>query len=233
MSLVVSAVSRSRKTRVERPPEERVDAALDVDEDEQYGGEPVEQRSCPCPRGGSPKPGPRRASSSDAWRAPVIASLTAERQRRHRPPRGFETRAGRTYDPPVGVLAWPSGGASNSRLGDAARVTLAGIRLFNGAMGLVAPAMAARRIGTPEGAPLYPWRMFGIRTVIIGAELLARDREQRDRAVRLALPIHASDTVSAALGGLLGETSKRTSLLLTAISGTNTVLALLARRTLR
>jgi hypothetical protein len=35
------------------------------------------------------------------------------------------------------------------------------------------------------------------------------------------------------LGGLLGETSKRTSVLLTAISATNTVLALLARRTLR
>ena len=50
--------------------------------------------------------------------------------------------------------------------------------------------------------------------------------------MRLALPIHASDTASAALGGLLGETSKRTSIMLTAISGTNTVLALLARRTL-
>ena len=75
--------------------------------------------------------------------------------------------------------------------------------------------------------------MFGIRTVIIGAELLSRDRRERERAVRLALPIHASDTVSAAVGGLLGETSKRTSIVLTAISGTNTVLALLARRTLR
>ena len=105
--------------------------------------------------------------------------------------------------------------------------------MFNGGMGLFAPAVAARRIGTPEEAPLYPWRMFGIRTVIIGAELLARDPKKRDRAVRLALPIHASDTASAAIGGLLGETSKRTSLVLTAISGTNTVLALVARRTLR
>ena len=52
--------------------------------------------------------------------------------------------------------------------------------------------------------------MFGIRTVIIGAELLSRDPQRRDRAVRLALPIHASDTISAAVGGLLGETSKRT-----------------------
>jgi hypothetical protein len=100
-------------------------------------------------------------------------------------------------------------------------------------MGLVAPASTAKRIGTPDDTPLYPWRMFGVRTVIIGAELLSRDPEKRDRAVRLALPIHASDTVSAAVGGLLGETSKRTTLMLTAISGTNTMLALLARRTLR
>jgi hypothetical protein len=123
--------------------------------------------------------------------------------------------------------------AARSRVGNAARVTLASIRIFNGAMGLLVPENPARRIGTPDGAPLYPGRMFGIRTVIIGAELLSRDRVRRDRAVRLALPIHASDTLSAAVGGLLGETSKRTSIMLTAISGTNTVLALLARRTLR
>ena len=105
--------------------------------------------------------------------------------------------------------------------------------MFNGAMALVAPRVPAGRIGTPDRAPLYPWRMFGIRTVIIGAGLLSRDPRVRDHAVRLALPIHASDTASAAIGGLLGETSKRTSIMLTAISGTNTVLALLARRTLR
>jgi hypothetical protein len=131
------------------------------------------------------------------------------------------------------VLAPRRRGGPTSRLGNAARVILAAIRMFNGAMGLFAPGVAAGRIGTPERAPLYPWRMFGIRTVIIGAELLSRDPERRDNAVRLALPIHASDTASAAIGGLLGETSKRTSIMLTAISGTNTVLALLARRTLR
>ena len=123
-------------------------------------------------------------------------------------------------------------GDTPTGLGDAARVILASIRIVNGTMGLLVPVFQARRIGTPEGAPLYPWRMFGIRTVFIGAELLSRDRAQRDRAVRLALAIHASDTISAAVGGLRGETSKRTSLMLTAISGTNTALALLARRAL-
>jgi hypothetical protein len=121
-----------------------------------------------------------------------------------------------------------------SRVGDGARVALAAIRIFNGAVGLVAPAAAARRIGTaPDAAPSYPWRLFGVRTVIIGAELLSRDPELRAKAVRIALPIHAIDTASAALGGLLGETPKRPSVMLTLLSGTNTLLALIARRTLR
>ena len=50
------------------------------------------------------------------------------------------------------------------------------IRIFNGDDGARRARVPARRIGTPEGAPLYPWRMFGIRTVFIGAELLSRDR---------------------------------------------------------
>jgi hypothetical protein len=97
----------------------------------------------------------------------------------------------------------------------------------------VAPTVAARRIGTaPDAAPHYPWRLFGVRTVIIGIELLSRDSQVREKAVRVALPIHAIDTASAALGGLLGETPRRTSMMLTLVSGTNTMLALLARRTL-
>ena len=124
--------------------------------------------------------------------------------------------------------------ATARRVGEGARIALAGIRMFNGAVGLLAPAVAARRIGTaPGAAPYYPWRMFGVRTVIIGAELLSRDPHLRAKAVRLALPIHAMDTVSAAFGGMRGETTRRTSVVLTLISGTNTVLALLARRTLR
>ena len=43
MSLVVSARERAAEERVEARPEEGVDPALDVDEDEQHGGEPVEE----------------------------------------------------------------------------------------------------------------------------------------------------------------------------------------------
>lgn len=130
----------------------------------------------------------------------------------------------------------PSGRASS--VGDAARVLLALIRIINGSLGLVAPSRIARPLTEDDDpdAPVpayYPFRLFGVRTVIIGTELLSKDPQVRERAVQVALPIHATDTASAALGGLLGQLPRRTALRLTALSGTNTLLALLARRTLR
>ena len=126
--------------------------------------------------------------------------------------------------------------AQTSRLGNRARVLLAVIRIANGSLGLFAPAVTSRPLADdPEArAPAhYPFRLFGVRTILIGAELLSKDPDVRERAVRLALPIHASDTASAALGGLLGELPGRSAWRLVALSGTNTVLAALARRTLR
>ena len=115
-------------------------------------------------------------------------------------------------------------------------MTLAGIRMFNGAVALAAPAVAAKRIGMAPDATEpshYPWRLMGVRTLIIGAELLSRDPGRREKAVRIALPIHAIDTVSAGLSLVSGELPRRNAVLLTLVSGTNTVLSLLARRTLR
>jgi hypothetical protein len=148
----------------------------------------------------------------------------------------LKERESREYDGAVGSAPRRRSGATGSRVGNAARVALGAIRLFTGTLGLVAPAVSARRTGAAADATdptHYPWRLMGIRTAIIGAELLSRDPGLREKAVRIALPIHATDTVSAALGGLLGEVPKRTSISLTLLSGTNTVLALLARRTLR
>jgi hypothetical protein len=120
-----------------------------------------------------------------------------------------------------------------STLASGARVLLAGVRIANGAAGLVAPHLLAKRVAAdPEASTTahYPFRLFGVRTVIIGAELLSRDPEVRARAVQVALPIHAFDTLSAALGGLRGELPRRAAVTLTILSGTNTLLALLARR---
>ncbi|MDQ4049115.1 MAG: hypothetical protein M3131_07020 [Actinomycetota bacterium] len=107
---------------------------------------------------------------------------------------------------------------------------LGGIRLFNGLAALLVPEMTARRLGTdPDAnpAPIYPLRMFGVRTVVLGAELLLGGSGTRRHSMRLAIPIHASDTLAAALGGLRGQLPRRVAVLTTGISTINTALAIL------
>ena len=125
-----------------------------------------------------------------------------------------------------------------SSLGDGARILLALVRIATGTLGLLAPSVISRPLVESEDREAhevahYPFRLFGIRTMIIRAELLSRDPYVRELAVRVALPIHSTDSASAALGGLLGELPAKTAVRLTALSGTNTLLAVLARRTLR
>ena len=114
-----------------------------------------------------------------------------------------------------------------------ARTSLAGVRIVMGTLGLFAPQVLLRRVGTdpavdPSG--VYPFRMFGIRTIVIGADLLLLKGDDRRRATRLAVLIHASDTVSAAAAGLQGYLPRRAAVMTTAISGLNTALAVLATR---
>src|SRR5438094_7885782 len=86
---------------------------------------------------------------------------------------------------------------------DSARILLAGIRLFNGAVALFAPTLLARQFkDNPNSAVIYVLRLFGVRTIIAGIELLVPDEQVRASALRYALPIHAADTLSAALSGL-------------------------------
>jgi hypothetical protein len=121
-------------------------------------------------------------------------------------------------------------------LDDHARFALATVRIFNGATGLLAPGVMAARTGVRRGhdAPvLYPWRMFGIRTVLIGADLLSRNREVRRHALRVAAIVHASDTAAAFAALRSGQVPRKTALSATAISSLNTILALLASRELR
>jgi len=115
------------------------------------------------------------------------------------------------------------------RYRDYARYLLAGIRLFYGVTALFAPSLIARQLGVGPNsnrAIFYPLRLFGVRTIIIGIELLAPDEQIRANAVRYAVPIHASDTIAAALVGIQGQVPSRTSIMLTAISGFNTALAI-------
>ena len=124
-----------------------------------------------------------------------------------------------------------------SRIGTGARYALGAVRVVNGALGLVAPTFIARRLGDeqPErnAAAIYGIRLFGVRTVVIGLDLLRPPGEARDRAVRAAPLIHASDTATVL-------TLQRRKVLppdmarpLAAISGVNTVLAVVAALTHR
>src|SRR5262249_62126039 len=67
---------------------------------------------------------------------------------------------------------------------DHARIALASTRLVNGVLALLAPEVMLRRFEAGQGADpgagkdpgrvaVYPLRMFGIRTVVLGGQLLA------------------------------------------------------------
>jgi hypothetical protein len=116
---------------------------------------------------------------------------------------------------------------------DRAGRALAIVRLFNGSAALLAPELMLRRLGTdPRHDPsgIYPLRMFGIRTVLIGVQLLASRGEARRHAARIGILIHASDTIAAATGGLRGQLPRRAALVTTLISSVNTALAVVASR---
>jgi hypothetical protein len=112
---------------------------------------------------------------------------------------------------------------------DAARLALAAIRVFNGATALVAPERLDARLGLDRTAD-YPWRMFGIRTVLMGVDLLSSDPEVRRHALRASVLVHGSDTISAAKAGFTRALTPRAAAMATAISAVNVALALIASR---
>jgi len=69
--------------------------------------------------------------------------------------------------------------------------------------------------------------MFGIRTVVLGVDLLALSGASLRRALGQAI-IHASDTATAAALGLSGRVRRPWAIALTLISAANTGLAVTA-----
>ncbi len=119
---------------------------------------------------------------------------------------------------------------------DLPRVTLAAIRLVNGTLALFAPKMLMTRLGVDvrtSPAVVYGMRMFGVRTLLIGVDMLSSDTDVRERAVRAAPVIHGSDTISAAIAGMRGDLPRRSALTATALSAVNLVLAVMARKAQR
>jgi len=114
---------------------------------------------------------------------------------------------------------------------DHARIALATIRLVNGTMALLAPEMMLRRLGADpavNGVAVYPLRMFGIRTVLLGAELLTDGSVQQKGQVGIL--IHATDAASAITAGLRRQLPARVAILAAGISLTNTALAVIIAR---
>jgi hypothetical protein len=93
----------------------------------------------------------------------------------------------------------------------------------------------ARQIGIdPDANPgvMYVFRMFGIRTVLLGAELLVQTGERREEALHRAVLIHASDTLAAFLA-TRSRQFPRKGRTIVAISALNTLLAVVANRPIR
>jgi hypothetical protein len=117
------------------------------------------------------------------------------------------------------------------RVHDYARITLATIRLFNGVAALFVPATLARQLGVDPAAnpaALYALRLFGVRTVLIGAQLLLRDDGLRAHSLRVAPAIHALDASAALIAGERGQLPRRAATTAAIISTVNTVLAIVA-----
>jgi hypothetical protein len=112
-----------------------------------------------------------------------------------------------------------------------ARIALAAIRLVNGALALLAPAVMLRRLGADprtNQVAVYPLRMFGIRTVVLGVELLTGGSMQQKGKVGVV--IHAADAASAITAGLRRQLPPRVAVVAAGISVTNTALALTIAR---
>ena len=119
------------------------------------------------------------------------------------------------------------------RKNDLAGRALAAIRLFNGAGALFVPETALKRLGgdpAHDGSAVYPLRMFGVRTLLLGTELLVLTGEERRRAARRGIVIHGSDVLAAAAAGLRGYLPRRVAVATVLISSINTYLAVTASR---
>ena len=116
---------------------------------------------------------------------------------------------------------------------DTARRTLGLIRIVNGSAGLLAPDYLMRKLGvdtTTDHSGAYPFRMFGIRTALIGFDLWLLTGDDLRRATRMAVVIHASDTLSAAATTVRGDLPRKQGIVATAVSAVNTCLAIAAAR---
>jgi hypothetical protein len=118
------------------------------------------------------------------------------------------------------------------KVGTGARYALGVVRIVNGALGLFAPALIIGRFGgdapASDAAAIYGLRLFGIRTMVIGADLLRLRGDALSHAVRSAPIIHASDTATVLALQRRKQLTPELARPLVLISGLNTALAVTA-----
>lgn len=110
---------------------------------------------------------------------------------------------------------------------DHARLALATIRLVNGTLALLAPNTLLRRLGADPDVSkvaIYPTRMFGVRTIVLGVQLLID--APSPEADRFGVVIHATDAATAIAAGVRRQLPPRVAVMTAGISLTNTALAL-------
>ncbi len=135
------------------------------------------------------------------------------------------------YVSPLSSAARRRWSSALNRAYPATRYALAAIRIVNGAVALVAPGVIVKRFGeqaSASAAATYGLRLFGVRTVLIGADLLTLRGGDLARSLGQAVVIHGSDTVTAAKLGASRHLRLRMAVPLTAISALNTVLAVVS-----
>jgi hypothetical protein len=113
-----------------------------------------------------------------------------------------------------------------------ARQGLAGVRIVNGVLGLVAPGFLIRRFepeGEPSPAAVYAFRLFGIRTILLGLDLVTGREDEVQRVTRQGVLIHLSDLATVVALGVGGKIPRRAAVLTSLISGTNALLAVTGR----
>ena len=112
-----------------------------------------------------------------------------------------------------------------------ARYVLAAIRIVNGLLALVAPSLIIKRFGQDpdkDAAAIYGLRLFGVRTMLIGADLISEHGQPLQHSINQAVIIHASDTLTAATLGTSGRLRPQMAVPITLISALNTALAVAA-----
>ncbi len=117
-------------------------------------------------------------------------------------------------------------------LRDLARISLGVIRSINGLLALFTPKLMLRKLEVDpdqNGAAIYALRMFGVRTVFLGAELFLKEGAEREKALQTGVVIHGSDAISAAIVWARGYLPRRAAAVATLISCVNTALALAAQ----